>query len=67
MNFNEICIAVDDADAGVDAAKAADMTAAGIQTSASYAASDIRMNSFSELTAYLPDLRNRKFTEKIAI
>lgn len=51
----ENCVAVDDADAGIDAAKAADMTAAGIHGSASYGRADIRLENFDELLSYLPN------------
>lgn len=51
----ENCVAVDDADAGIEAAKAANMTAAGIHGSASCGKTDLRLESFDELLSYLSD------------
>lgn len=48
----EECVAIDDAYAGIDAAKSANMTAVAIGDSTSYPKSDIRLESFKELLKY---------------
>lgn len=45
----ENCIVVEDAYAGIDAAKAAGMTAVGIGDASSYDKADVKIQSFSEL------------------
>ncbi|SCP99835.1 beta-phosphoglucomutase [Anaerobium acetethylicum] len=51
----ENCLVVEDACAGIDAAKAAGMTAVGIGDASDYGKTDIQISSFKEL----PDVINR--------
>ena len=45
------CAVVEDAEAGIDAAKAGGFTGIGIYEAASYSKADIALNAFSDLLA----------------